>query len=129
MAHSPNCECARSWPLPLHGLPPAVLPLESGACRCPTQLCMTWRLCPCAQAANAVAKSSTDSAGAAAPTMSARTSTALPAAYIDYLCEELEGAPPHCLRPGSQTVAVMRAAVSCMQALTQARRNPLWLLR
>jgi hypothetical protein len=120
MAYSPACECAHSWPLPLHGLPPAVLSLESGACRCPTQLCMTWRLCPRAQAANAAAKRLVDAAGAAPPTKRLWASAAPPAVHVDYLCEEIECARAHCLRPGSQNIVVMRAVVLCMQALTQA---------
>lgn len=76
----------------------------------PSCVCMNWRLCPCAQAANTAAKRLADSAGAAPRAKRIRDFTAPPPAFNDHLCKNIEGAPAHCQRLGSQNVAVMRAA-------------------
>ncbi len=85
-----TCCCARARALMATSLKwPATscVIFESGACQLPTHLCMTWRLCPCAQA----------------------LALALPPdSYVEHARKEIAGAL--CLMPGFQNVASMRTA-------------------
>ncbi len=90
--HTCCCARARALMAPSSKMLTAVLSLKSGACSCPTQLCMTWR-------AHARRQQTRHSRGRPTrlarwpPAKRVRASTAPPDAYVDHLCKDIVAAP------------------------------------